>query len=586
MVLKANYVDGDVYDAAAVNAVAAAVNALSGGGGGGGATDIHGATQKATPADSDEFGLVDSAASWGLKKWTWANLKAALKAYYDGVTSALTYKDLTSPTNTFPTFNQDTTGGAAKLLSARTVRTNLASGSTASFDGTANITPGVTGTLPVANGGTGAATLTGLVKGTGTTAMVAAVAGTDYVAPGGALGTPTSGTLTNCTGLPVAGVSAAGTPSNANFLRGDGQWATPAGSGDVNSNTATSVDSEIVLFNGTSGKSVKRMTVTGLLKAASGVVSAAVAGTDFVAPGGALGTPSSGTLSNCTGLPVTGVNASGTPSASTFLRGDGSWQAAGGGGTGDASTNTSTSVDSEVAVFSGTGGKTLKRASATGLAKLTSGVLSAAVAGTDYVAPAGNVATATKLATTRAIQTDLSSTAAANFDGSANNTHGVTGTLAITNGGTGGATASAARTSLGLGTAAVIDTIAENNMVTNSTTKVPTQASVKAYVDSQARGTVAVTNTISWTIDCDSYDYASNTGLTGAVTINNPTGTPSEGQLLWICVQGTASRAISFGNAFESSTMTLPTTTSSTAPLDMGFKWRSDTSKWRLVALA
>lgn len=53
-------------------------------------------------------------------------------------------------------------GGAAnsatKLDTARTVRTNLGSTSTASFDGTANITPGVTGTLPIANGGTGATT--------------------------------------------------------------------------------------------------------------------------------------------------------------------------------------------------------------------------------------------------------------------------------------------------------------------------------------------------------------------------------------------------------------------------------------------
>lgn len=45
--------------------------------------------------------------------------------------------------------------------------------------------------------------------------------------------------------------------------------------------------------------------------------------------------------------------------------------------TGDASTNTSSSVDSEVALFSGTAGKTLKRATGTGFAKLTSGVLSA-----------------------------------------------------------------------------------------------------------------------------------------------------------------------------------------------------------------
>lgn len=49
---------------------------------------------------------------------------------------------------------------AAKLKTARTVRTNLASTSSASFDGTANITPGVTGVLPVANGGTGKSSLT------------------------------------------------------------------------------------------------------------------------------------------------------------------------------------------------------------------------------------------------------------------------------------------------------------------------------------------------------------------------------------------------------------------------------------------
>ena len=65
--------------------------------------------------------------------------------------------------------------------------------------GTVNLASQVTGTLPVGNGGTGAATLTGVLKGNGTSAFTAATAGTDYVAPGGALGTPSSGTLTNCT---------------------------------------------------------------------------------------------------------------------------------------------------------------------------------------------------------------------------------------------------------------------------------------------------------------------------------------------------------------------------------------------------
>lgn len=40
--------------------------------------DVHAATEKPTPADADEIGLFDSAASWVLKKLTWANLKATL----------------------------------------------------------------------------------------------------------------------------------------------------------------------------------------------------------------------------------------------------------------------------------------------------------------------------------------------------------------------------------------------------------------------------------------------------------------------------------------------------------------------------
>lgn len=45
------------------------------------------------------------------------------------------------------------------------------------------LTTGVTGTLPVANGGSGVATITGIIKGNGTSAFSAAVAGTDYLSP-------------------------------------------------------------------------------------------------------------------------------------------------------------------------------------------------------------------------------------------------------------------------------------------------------------------------------------------------------------------------------------------------------------------
>jgi hypothetical protein len=48
---------------------------------------------------------------------------------------------------------------------------------------------------------------------------------------------------------------------------------------------SSSVANEIVLFNGTDGKQLKRATTTGILKATSGVIAAAVAGTDVVTPG-------------------------------------------------------------------------------------------------------------------------------------------------------------------------------------------------------------------------------------------------------------------------------------------------------------
>ena len=100
-----------------------------------------------------------------------------------------------------------TVSSANTLATARTVQTNLGSTASASFNGSDNITPGVTGTLPVSNGGTGATTLTGLVKGNGTSAMSVAVAGTDYVVPSGSI-TGNAGTATTLqTARTISGVS-------------------------------------------------------------------------------------------------------------------------------------------------------------------------------------------------------------------------------------------------------------------------------------------------------------------------------------------------------------------------------------------
>jgi hypothetical protein len=66
----------------------------------------------------------------------------------------------------------------------------------------------------------------------------------------------------------------------------------------------------------------------------------------------------------------------------------------------------------------------------------------------------------------------------------------------------------------------------------------------------------------------------------------NLSGTPTDGQKLWIYIVGTAARAITWGASFEASTVALPTTTVSTNRLDVGFVWNAATSKWRCVAAA
>jgi hypothetical protein len=90
------------------------------------------------------------------------------------------------------------------------------------------------------------------------------------------------------------------------------------------------------------------------------------------------------------------------------------------------------------------------------------------------------------------------------------------------------------------------------------------------------------------TINTDNVDFYSITAQTEAITsmTTNLSGTPTEGQTLWIAITGTAARAITWGASFEASTVALPTTTVTTARLDVGFVWNTVTSKWRCIASA
>jgi len=66
--------------------------------------------------------------------------------------------------------------------------------------------------------------------------------------------------------------------------------------------------------------------------------------------------------------------------------------------------------------------------------------------------------------------------------------------------------------------------------------------------------------------------------------LNNPTGTPTDGQFLFVAITGTAARALTYDTQYEASTVALPTTTVTTARLNIGFVWRADTSKWVCIA--
>ncbi len=79
------------------------------------------------------------------------------------------------------------------------------------------------------------------------------------------------------------------------------------------------------------------------------------------------------------------------------------------------------------------------------------------------------------------------------------------------------------------------------------------------------------------------------TGLATAITsmTTNLTGTPLKGDRLIIELTDNGTpQAITWGASFESSTVTLPTTTVASALLAVAFLWNDVTTKWRCVATA
>ena len=147
-------------------------------------------------------------------------------------TQTVTNKNLTSGTNTFPTFNQNTTGTAAKWATARTIAGN-------SVDGSANVPFAnkfiVQGTAD--SGLSGAQFLgslgTGLIKNTTSSGVLSiAAAGTDYLTPSGSGAALTSLNASNLNiGTVPTSALGSGAANAATYLRGDQTWATVPGGG-------------------------------------------------------------------------------------------------------------------------------------------------------------------------------------------------------------------------------------------------------------------------------------------------------------------------------------------------------------------
>lgn len=137
------------------------------------------------------------------------------------------------------------------------------------------------------------------------------------------LGTPTSGTLTNCTGLPQAGTVGLTTADSPQFA-------------GVNLGHA----SDTTIARSAAGKIAVEAKAVPLMSGAFDLVLAGPsaartwtgpdADATLVSQGGALGTPASGTLTNCTGLPASALVSGIIPEANYIglaagLSADGKW---------------------------------------------------------------------------------------------------------------------------------------------------------------------------------------------------------------------------------------------------------------------
>ena len=164
--------------------------------------------------------------------------------------SSTTLSGLTSVTST--TFVGSLTGNAdtaTKLAASKTIQTSLSSTSSASFDGSSNITPGVSGTLGTANGGTGLTSFTsgGAIYASSTSGLTS---GTLPISAGGTGSTSAASAITTLTGTQAAG----------KYLRSDGTNATLSSlsGADLTGTIPSTVLGNSTVYIGTTAVSLNR----------------------------------------------------------------------------------------------------------------------------------------------------------------------------------------------------------------------------------------------------------------------------------------------------------------------------------------